>query len=168
MIGGMRFRSRRQVHIALAVAVVIAFLLIVPIVQADTATDQLKATIRSVISSDPRASSMSASQLDALVSTLTQEATRRGVTSRDITWRPQPLTTFGNKSEAFQPTNLWCGGIPSYLCSVDMAFGFAGPDSTIPLFLLAASMGLVWVIGSIMHGRHVSTAAVPSTTTQSY
>jgi hypothetical protein len=33
------------------------------------------------------------------------------------------------------------------------AFGFVGPDTTIPFCLGAASMGLIWIIAEMLH-RH--------------
>jgi hypothetical protein len=36
---------------------------------------------------------------------------------------------------------------------MDEAFGFIGPDTTIPFALGMASMGLIWIIAEMMHRR---------------
>jgi hypothetical protein len=111
----------------------------------------LRATIRAELLSDPRTSSLSKAQLDAMVNILTQEAQKQGITSHDITWHPQTSTDFGASGGA-APANT-CDGTPAFSCIFDQALGFLGPDTTIPFALGAASMGLVWVLAEMIHRR---------------
>ena len=52
-------------------------------------SEELRAVIRAEIMKDPRASGISADELERLVDALALEAERGGMTTEDITWRPQ-------------------------------------------------------------------------------
>jgi hypothetical protein len=116
---------------------------------AQTATSsELSATIRAELLSDPRTSSLSSAQLDAMVSLLTQQAAAQGVTAHDIQWRPQ---TFSNSGATPAVQQESCAG--NFTCVLDEAFGFIGPDTLIPFSLGLASMGLIWIIAEMIHRR---------------
>jgi hypothetical protein len=109
----------------------------------------LDATIRAALLSDPRSVSLSEAEIDALVSALTEEAERQGVTSYDIAWRPQPV---GGSSSASWDTSA-CGNPSGFLCAVSTAFGFTGPDAIIAVALGVVSAILLFVIGMMLYRR---------------
>jgi hypothetical protein len=124
------------------------FLLLPHVAGAQSAlSGDLSATIRAELLSDPRTASLSQAQLDAMVSLLAQKAEMQGITAADITWRPQSPVSSGAGAA---PTES-CAG--NFTCIMDEAFGFIGPDTTIPFFLGMASMGLIWVLAEMMHRK---------------
>ncbi len=138
---------------------VAAFALFTPhIARAQAAAPgSLPAVIRAELLSDPRTASLSQAQLDAMVSLLTKQAQKQGLTAADITWHPQPPVY----SSAPAAPVASCSG--DFTCMMDEAFGLVGPDTTIPFSLGAASMGLVWILAEMIHRRkypHVSTPPV--------
>lgn len=107
----------------------------------------LRSVIRAQLLSDPRTASLSSDQLDAMVSLLAQQAQKQGITAQDITWRPQaPAPASAPRAPAES-----CAG--NFTCVMDEAFGFIGPDTTIPFALGAASMGLIWITAEMLHRR---------------
>jgi len=107
----------------------------------------LSTTIRAELLSDPRTSSLSSAQLDAMVQLLTQKAQAQGITASDITWHPQQSFAPGAPVAPVES----CAG--NFTCTFDEAFGFVGPDTSIPFLLGMASMGLIWIIAEMIH-RH--------------
>lgn len=105
---------------------------------------QLQTTIRQAILSDPRTSGLSAAQIDAMVSVLTAEAQKQGITSHDIQWRPetQQATFSDTGTNAAQS----CQNIPGFLCALNTAFGFDGSDPTIAIGLGLTSAVMILVI----------------------
>ncbi|MDP2648457.1 MAG: hypothetical protein Q8P19_01000 [bacterium] len=118
-------------------------------VSAQAAGEQLRATIRAELLSDPRTSALSPAQLGAMVELLAQSAEREGISSSDITYRPQSLENIP-VSPTFADV---CGNTPAALCVFGVAFGFLGPTYVIPFTLGAASMGLVWILAEMIHRR---------------
>ena len=51
--------------------------------------DDLTATVRGAILSDPRSETMSQTEVDAMVNALVEEARVKGVTAEDIVWWPE-------------------------------------------------------------------------------
>ncbi|MEK7156602.1 MAG: hypothetical protein AAB790_02225 [Patescibacteria group bacterium] len=127
---------------------------------AQNTQSDLRATIRAELLSDPRTSSLSEAQIDALVGLLADEAEKQGITSEDIQWRPQSSERFV-ATESAAPQAPACAG--GFLCTMTEAFGFVGADTTIPFTLGAASMGLVWILAEMIHRRrHPYVPAPPS------
>lgn len=123
----------------------------------------LRATIRAAILSDPRSASMTQEEIDAMVTALASEAETQGVTSEDITWRPQDPATF-DETQSSQAC-----GYPAYLCALNDAFGFSGSPLIIPLLLGISSALLLFVIGSILlhsHGHHPLRGLMSSSSSQ--
>lgn len=111
----------------------------------------LGATIRASVLSDPRSSEMSEREINSMVAALAAEASKQGIRSEDIAWRPQEfsLEEVGDESEA-------CG-YAVFLCSLNEAFGFSGSSIIIPLLLGVCSVLLLFILGSILlhiHGHH--------------
>lgn len=124
----------------------------VGLVQAQEGAD-LSATIREAILTDPRSSEMTETEIDAMVSVLAAEAEAQGVSSDDITWRPQDPATFAAGAEVSGET---CG-YAAFLCALNESFGFDGSDPAIPIGLGISSALLLFIIGSILlhiHGHH--------------
>ena len=128
-------------------------LLLVPLISYAQSAD-LNSSIRAALFGDPRTSTMSPAQIDAMVAALSQRAQQQGLTPADITWQPIPPsgTTESNS----------CAGFPAYLCTINDAFGFEGPDYFIPIWLAAAAL-LFLLINALQnhHGRPPNIAAVP-------
>ena len=143
----------RSIYVMRAFGLLIAlFLLCIasPLFSHAESTSDLSATIRAEIMSDPRTSGLTDAQIDSLVVLLTEEAQKRGITSQDIQWRPQNAERFVPGENAGPSAPECMGG---FLCTLSEAFGFIGPDATIPFMLGAASMGLIWVIAEMIHRR---------------
>ena len=151
-----RARSLLPLLILLALFVSVPFF-----VSAQNASSDLRATIRAELLSDPRTSSLSEAQIDALVGLLADEAEKQGITSQDIQWRPESSERFVATESAAPQEAAECGG--GFLCTMSEAFGFVGADTTIPFTLGAASMALVWLLAEMMHRRrHPYVSAAPS------
>ena len=76
-----------RAHITAAVFILVLLaLLIVPVVLHAQASDDLRATIRAQLLSDPRTAGLSEEKLDSMVNLLAEEAQKQGVTASDITW----------------------------------------------------------------------------------
>ncbi|MEK7601670.1 MAG: hypothetical protein AAB480_04025 [Patescibacteria group bacterium] len=116
-------------------------------------TADLNATIRAALYGDPRTAEMSQAQIDAMVSALSQRAQQKGLTPSDITWRPLPAsgTTAANS----------CTGFPVYLCTINDAFGFEGPDYFIPIWLAACALLFLLINALQTHHRRPLEAAAP-------
>jgi len=150
-----------RARVLLPLFILLALLVSVPFfVSAQNASSDLRATIRAELLSDPRTSSLSEAQIDALVGLLADEAEKQGITSQDIQWRPESSERFVATESAAPQEAAECGG--GFLCTMSEAFGFVGADTTIPFTLGAASMALVWLLAEMMHRRrhpYVSAAA---------
>lgn len=123
-------------------------------VQAQSA--DLQTTIRQALLSDPRTASLSAVQIDAMVQILVEEAERRGISSQDINWRPQQYDTFAEGDGVASS----CGNIPSFLCSLNQAFGFDGSDPTIAIGLGITSALLIVIIGLMLEMKRRAAASL--------
>lgn len=111
----------------------------------------LRATIQAELLSDPRTTGLTQVQLGAIVDILTKEASKQGITAQDIRWRPQTPESF-TAGDGAEGTAETCGTW-AFLCVFNEAFGFTGPDATIPFILGAASMGLIWIFAEMLHRR---------------
>jgi len=151
-----------RARVLLPLFILLPLLVSVPFfVSAQNASSDLRATIRAELLSDPRTSSLSEAQIDALVGLLADEAEKQGITSQDIQWRPESSERFVATESAAPQEAAECGG--GFLCTMSEAFGFVGADTTIPFTLGAASMALVWLLAEMMHRRrHPYVSAAPS------
>ena len=119
-----------------------------PVVIHAQAQDDLRATVRAAILTDPRTAELSETDIEVMVAALTEGAAAQGITSEDIAWRPQ---------EEGDTTSAACGSMPAFFCTLNQAFGFDGSDTAIPIGLAVSSALLLFLIGSILlhqHGRH--------------
>lgn len=122
-------------------------------------SSDLQTTIRAALLSDPRTSGLSATQIDAMVEVLAEEAKKRGISSEDIQWRPVSEQTFSDTSGKEVQS---CGNIPSFLCALNTAFGFNGSDPTIAIGLGVTSALLLLIIGLMLErSRRAGAAAAP-------
>lgn len=130
--------------------VVLGIFLMLPLLAHAQSAD-LNATIRAALYGDPRTATMSQAQIDAMVSALSQRAQQKGLTPSDITWRPLPTsgTTAANS----------CAGFPVYLCTINDAFGFEGPDYFIPIWLAACALLFLIINALQAHHRRPPVAA---------
>ena len=146
MTGTSRIGSTRGIIFFLIVGA--AVFCLPHLVRAQTAPpSDLRATIRAELLSDPRTSSLTSAQLNAMVDLLSQQAQKQGLSASDIEWHPTPPAP----SDTTVVPAATCNG--SFTCEIDQAFGFVGSDTTIPFVLGAASMGLIWSIAEILHRR---------------
>lgn len=146
----MNVRMQRSLSRIASVAFTIA--LMSPVLS--FAQTDLQATIRAEILRDPRTSSMSQAQVEAMVATLSQNAQAQGLTPQDITWKPTgdvPVST------------NFCAPYPAYLCLMSEAFGFIGGDYLLPLWL--AVISLLFLIVNALHKHHERINEVIRTTT---
>lgn len=122
--------------------------------------DDLNATVRSAILSDPRSASMTSAEIDAMVEILSGQAQEQGVTAQDITWRPaEPVVETSDTSA--------CGSLPAFFCQLNWAFGFDGSDLKIPIGLGVSSGWLLFVLGMMLEKellRRRALAARPAQT----
>jgi hypothetical protein len=141
----------KLLSLRLAEIVVVAslFLMLPLLVHAQSA--DLDTTIRAALSSDPRTATMSQAQIDAMVAALSQRAQQQGLTPGDITWRPLPTSSTA-------PTSV-CAGFPAYLCTINTAFGFQGPDYFIPIWLAACALLFLLINALQAHHRRLPDAA---------
>ncbi len=128
--------------------VLVALLLLSAPFFARAQTDDLQTSVRAALLRDPRTASLTASQVDAMVQLIAGEATERGITARDIEWRPRQEPSF-----VATDGGTSCGNIPRVLCMLNTAFGFSGSDPTIAVGLGVTSGVLVLVIGAILGRR---------------
>ena len=153
---------RPRLCIGLGVALpllALALSLTLPSVLRAEESAELGSTIEAAIRSDPRSSEMSEAQIDGIVQALAEEAGAQGVTTNDLTWRP----------EEDQPAQAGpCGEINDFLCALTDAFGFSGSDLTIPIGLGVSSALLLFVLGMLLlhrHGHHPVRGAIGVPTT---
>lgn len=130
----------------------IAFL--IPVLFASAAfaqSDELRATVREALLSDPRTAQLTAEQFDALVELLSSGAIEEGVTSHDILWQPQTFDT----APAAGPDASSCI-YPRFMCSLNTALGLDGSAPLVPIALGALSSILLVIIGYMIehHRRH--------------
>ena len=139
-------RMKLSVRSTWAVALLVLALATPVVIHAQT-QDDLRATVRAAILTDPRTAELSETDIEVMVAALTEEAVAQGITSEDITWRPQEEGK----------TDAACGNLPAFFCTLNQAFGFDGSDTAIPIGLAVSSALLIFLIGSILlhqHGRH--------------
>lgn len=150
--------TRLHAAVTFAVAALFVLALAVPLYTQAQSSD-LRTTIRAALLSDPRTSGLSATQIDAMVEVLAEEAKKRGISSEDIQWRPVSEQTFSDTSGEEVRS---CGNIPSFLCALNTAFGFNGSDPTIAIGLGVTSALLLLIIGLMLErSRRAGVAAAP-------
>lgn len=114
-------------------------------VSAQTQDDALSSTIRAAIQADSRSQGMTEAEIDAMVQALTHQAQSVGMTSEDIVWRPTGEAAVGGDVPL-------CDGV---LCGLNYAFGLDGSNYTIPIWLGACALMLMFIIAGILEYRHL-------------
>lgn len=119
----------------------------------------LHATIKAAIQADPRATDMTAAQIDAMTDALVVEAQAQGVTAHDILWRPvvpaPPAAAAGASYLNAVPFLNVCGNESSILCRLNNALGLDGTNLLIPLVLgIASALLLLVLVMLVMHHKH--------------
>jgi len=147
--------SVRTIFLEIIIAVALCCAFSMPFfVSAQTAPDNLRATIRAQIMSDPRTTGLSEVQIDAMVNILARAAQQRGVTANDL---------FGSRSNNRRPRSRRLPIIAARhraFCARSISpLGLAGTDPTIPFTLGAASMALVWIVASKLHDHRMKMLA---------
>lgn len=144
-----RITMQRITSVSISLLLLVAFAL--PLVtSAQAANEDLRATIRAAILSDPRTAQMSEAEVESMVEALSAEAETQGVTSDDIVWRPaEPVQEPVPQEEA-----TTCGSMPTFFCTLNEALGLDGSDIAIPIVLGITAALLLFVIGSILLHRH--------------
>ena len=130
-----------------------------------SADTELQATIRAMLLSDPRTSSMAAAQIDAMVIALSGQAQKEGITSEDIQWRPEGSAVSAAGSQAVPVGS--CGSMPAILCSLNVAFGFAGDALLIPILLGLTSGLLILILGVMLERHHMHVKQMQAAATAS-
>jgi hypothetical protein len=115
----------------------------------------MSATIRAALAGDPRTDGMTEAQISAMVSVLSQQAEKQGIAPSDIAWRPVSNTPASDAAT--------CGSMPPFLCSINMAFGFAGSDHRIPWGLGISSLLLMFIIAALLERHHLHMRALRNT-----
>lgn len=115
---------------------------------AQTAEEQLSATIQAAILSDPRSQSMTPEEVDTMTAALTRQAQSVGMTAQDIVWRP----TIAGSTGMQEPAQPACD---DFLCNLNNAFGFDGSNYTIPIWLGISSLLLIFLIATVLEYRHL-------------
>lgn len=140
-------QSSRSIYTtALGFTLAISLLVAAP-VSAQTAEEQLSATIRAAILSDARSQSMTPEEVDTMTAALTRQAQSVGMTAEDIIWRPTIAGSTG--AEPMQPV------CDDFLCNLNNAFGFDGSNYTIPIWLGISSLLLIFLIATVLEYRHL-------------
>ncbi len=134
----------RSKFVLASMLIVFASLLGASFVSAQTSDEALSQTIRAAILSDPRSQTMTEAEVDAMVIALSRQAESVGMTSDDILWRPTDAVGAADGAA--------CEG---FLCALNHAFGFDGSDYTIPVWLGASALMLIFLIAGILEYRHI-------------
>ncbi len=148
-------RHTKSANAALLLAFLFVCVVVVPTISLAQEQDELRATIRSAILSDPRTSGFSSEQIQAIVEIITAEAQKDALTPGDITWHPQDADTLAAQDSIQSGVvSIECerSDVP---CLFNDAFGLIGSDTTIPFTLGASSMALIWIFAEMIHRRRM-------------
>lgn len=137
----------RYASITVLIALALVLSINVTSVQAQSQDEALRDTIRAAILSDPRSQAMSPEEIESMTTALVRQAQSVGMTAEDIIWRPVT-----DQAPADQGSAAPCDG---FLCALNQAFGFDGSDYTIPVWLGAISLMLIFIIALIFEYRHL-------------
>jgi hypothetical protein len=133
----------------LVAAFAIAMLALPLLAQAQTASqDQLRSTILSEITSDPRSQQMTQAQIYALVNALSVKAEQQGLTASALQYRPTTGPSAPpNAGGAFQTCT-------DFSCSLSQAFGLDGSLPIIPIAFVVASGLFILIFGLMREMGH--------------
>jgi hypothetical protein len=140
---------RELVVVVLFVASAILWSVSVFPAHAQTASiNQLRATITAEVMADPRSKDMTQAQIYAVVNALTIQAENQGLTSSQLTYRPEAPAQPSTTTSLFSCTNI--------SCAFATAFGLDGSVPIIPiaLFVVAALFILIYGIMREMGHPH--------------
>jgi hypothetical protein len=149
------------IGIGLAILMALSVVLPSPSHAQTQSTDSaaLQATIRAEILKDPRSSSLTSAQIDALVAALSSQAQKQGVTAQAIAYRPGAFVPPTNSNSAFGYEPGTCTDISSPLCALGQALGFDNPDKEVPIGLWITSVLLIAVIWLMRRNPHLNASA---------
>lgn len=158
----MKTLSIKHIQLALGTtaALLVLFCGVTPVLvhaQAASSTEeqtQMTEAIRSAIAADPRSGSLTPAELNSMVAALTASAQAQGLRARDIVV-PRSDTTVSGVSSASDQTSVCSQGTPSFLCSLETAFGFDG-SNLLPLWLGGTAALLILIIGTLLEIRHLA------------
>src|SRR5882724_6584307 len=68
------------------------------VVSAQSSDGDLRATVQALLLSDPRAAQLPQKEFDEMVNALVLAAEKKGLSARDISWRPQPVESFSQNA----------------------------------------------------------------------
>jgi hypothetical protein len=145
--------TRNSTRHVIAGLLALVIVLSVPfLAYAQSSNAELRAGIRAEIVKDPRTSSMSEAEIDAMVEALTAGAEAEGIESGSFSAQP---SSFAPTAE---PEASACGSMPAFLCRINQTLGFDGSNALIPIALLAISgllAFLLWELKrhSLTHGH---------------
>jgi hypothetical protein len=113
---------------------------------ANTSTNaDLRTAVIALLLADPRAAHLPQKEFDGMVDALVSAAQKKGLSAHDISWRPQPVTVFSQSAAVEEVQSC-----DSIICMINQAFGFSGPDITIPVWFGICSSILVLVVGGMI------------------
>ncbi|MDR3570905.1 MAG: hypothetical protein P4L81_01760 [Candidatus Pacebacteria bacterium] len=123
--------SRQMIGAVAIFAVLASIIMFANSAHAQTASlDQLRATIKTEIMADPRSQTMSSAQINALVNALTTQAQKQGLTTAQLTYRPEVQSA--PSTGVTQCSDL--------SCSLAQAFGLDGSLPIIPVALIVLAV----------------------------
>ena len=123
-----------------------AFSIAFPIFTHAETSEDVRAAVLTEILRDPRVAAIPPAELAALVDALTEQAQVQSVTAADILWRPQVFNKASPVAQAQAQYFVQCETSFSALCPFNEAFGFAGADSNLPVWLFILSAVLLLLI----------------------
>ncbi len=146
-------RSRRIRFIGIAAALLSLLLPLSLYAQTSTSTE-LSTAIRAALLKDPRASSLTSVQLDAMIEALSAQAKSQGVTAQDIAYRPGTLVPLTPVSYA--GSSGACTDISAAFCTLGQALGFDNPNKEVPIGLWITSGLLIFIIWHMRRNPHLA------------
>ncbi len=124
----------------------------------DATNSELRAAVETLLLADPRAASLPQQEFDEMVSALVAAAEKKGLTASEISWRPQPVSSY---SQSASVGEIQACADNSILCMINEAFGFTGPDISIPMWFGICSAILLLILGGMIE-VHRRTHAAPT------
>gem|GEM_PF-5559869 len=149
--------SKSRIVSFLVLAVLILFAFIPAIIHAQTTPPvDISTSIRAAILKDPHASTLTAAQIDAMVSALSAQAEARGVTPQDFTYHP------GVPDPTAIPVQTDpCANVSAPLCNLGKVFGINSDDLSISFGLWLTSGLLAYVIWKVRKNPHLNPQSSP-------
>jgi hypothetical protein len=125
------------------------------IVSAQSSEEEMRVAVQALLLEDPRASVLPQNEFEDMVSALVVAAQKKGLSARDITWNPQPV------SQSAAVGEIESCAQNSIACMINEAFGFSGPDMTIPIWFGICSAILILLLGGMIEIHRRKHGVVP-------